>query len=153
MTNSTQNAQPQGGPSSILRGFQNGPANPALATFEAWFSMNRPMLSAMTEINGRLIEHVSRANDEWIEFMGRRFNEDIAASQRFMECRTIEDLLTTYTEMLQQAQRQYQAEFQSFARLNKEFADDTASLVKSHIEATERMAEREIEATEREFRH
>jgi hypothetical protein len=99
--------------------------------------MNRPMMSAMTEINGRLIEHVSRANDELIEFMTRRFNEDLAASQRLMQCRTVEDVFSAYGELLERAQRHYQAEFQSFARLNQELANDTAKLVKSHIEASE----------------
>lgn len=119
------------------RGGQNGTENPALATIEAWLSMNRPMMSAMTEINGRLLEHVSRANDEWIEFMTRRFNEDLAASHRLMECRTVEDIFAAYAELFQRAQRHYQAEIQSFARLNQELADDTANLVKSHIEASE----------------
>lgn len=135
MNTYAQNAQPQGNPKS--RGAQSGSGNPALATIETWLSMNRPMMSAMTEINGRLLEHVSRANDEWIEFMTRRFNEDLAASQRLMECRTVEDIFSAYADLFQRAQRQYQAEFQSFARLNKEFADDTAKLVKSHIEASE----------------
>jgi phasin protein len=135
MTTSAQNAQSQG-TGSRSRGYQNGSENPALATIEAWLSMNRPMMSAMTEINGRLIEHVSRANDEWIEFMTRRFNDDLAASQKLMACRTIEDVFAAYAELFHRAQRHYQAEFQSFARLNKEFADDTANLVKSHIEAT-----------------
>jgi hypothetical protein len=139
MNTYAQNAQSQS--STRSRGSQSGPqngsSNPALATIEAWLSMNRPMMSAMTEINGRFLEHVSRANDEWIEFMTRRFNDDIAASHRLMECRTVEDVFSAYAELIQRAQRQYQAEFQSFARLNKELADDTANLVKSHIEASE----------------
>lgn len=136
MNSNAQNAQAQGVGSSRTRAGQNGGSNPALATLEAWLSMNRPMMSAVTEINERLIEHVSRANDEWIGFLTRRFNEDLAASQRFMECRTVEDVFAAYAEIFQRAQRQYQAEMQSLARLNKEFADDTANLVKSHMEAT-----------------
>jgi hypothetical protein len=130
-----QNAQSQKNANARSRGGQNASSNPALATIETWLSMNRPVMSAMTEINGRLIEHVSRANDEWIEFMTRRFNEDVAASQRLMQCRTVEDIFSAYGELFERAQRQYQAEFQSFARLNQELANDTANLVKSHIEA------------------
>ncbi len=69
--------------------------------------------------------------------MTRRFNEDLAASQRLMECRTVEDVFSAYAELFQRAQRHYQTEIQSFARLNQELADDTANLVKSHIEATQ----------------
>jgi hypothetical protein len=137
MNTSAQNAQSQG--NSRSRGAQNGPQNgsnhPALETIETWLSVNRPIMSAMTEINGRFLEHVQRANAEWVEFMTRRFNEDLAASQRLMQCRTVEDVFKAYAELFQQAQRQYQTEIQSFARLNQELADDTAQLVKSRIEA------------------
>ena len=139
MSTYAQNAQSQSNARSrgSQSGTQNGSGNPALATLETWLSMNRPMMSAMTEINGRLLEHVQRANGEWVEFMTRRFNEDLAASQRLMQCRTVEDVFSAYAELFQRAQRHYQTEIQSFARLNQELADDTANLVKSHIEASE----------------
>jgi len=139
MSTYAQNAQSQSNARSrgSQSGAQNGSSNPALATIETWLSMNRPMMSAMTEINGRLLEHVQRANGEWVEFMTRRFNEDLAASQRLMQCRTVEDVFSAYGELFERAQRQYQTEIQSFARLNQELANDTAKLVKSHIEASE----------------
>lgn len=105
--------------------------------FEAWMSLNRPMLSAMTELNGRFIEQMTRANTEWLGFVNRRFSEDMAASQRFMECRTVQDLFAAYTEFFQRAQQQYQAEFQYFARLNQKLADETASVIKSHMDDVE----------------
>src|SRR5262249_43152604 len=68
-----------------------GLGNPALATFEAWLDINRPVVAAMSEFNGRLIEQMSKANNEWLGFINRRLNEDIAASQRIMECKTLQD--------------------------------------------------------------
>lgn len=111
--------------------------NPSLASFEAWMNINRPMLAAMTELNGRFIEQVSRANNEWMGFVNRRLNEDMAASQRFMECKTVQDLFTAYSEFFQRAQQQYQAEFQYFARLNQKIADETATVIKSHMDDVE----------------
>lgn len=110
---------------------------PGLASFEAWLSINRPMFAAMTELNGRFLEQVSKANNEWIGFVNRRLNEDIAASQRFMECKTVQDLFAAYSDFIQRAQQQYQAEFQYFARLNQKIADETASVIKSHMEEAE----------------
>lgn len=107
------------------------------ASLEAWISINRPMLAAMTEINGRFLEQMSKANNEWIGFVNRRLNEDIAASQRFMQCKTVQDLFAAYSDFFQRAQQQYQAEFQYFARLNQKMADETASVIKSHMDEIE----------------
>lgn len=111
--------------------------NPGLASFEAWLNINRPMFAAMTELNGRFLEQVSKANNEWLGFVNRRLNEDMAASQRFMECKTVQDLFSAYSEFLQRAQQQYQAEFQYFARLNQKLADETANVIKSHMDDVE----------------
>lgn len=111
--------------------------DPSLASFETWLDLNRPMFAAMTELNGRFIEQVSKANNEWLGFVNRRLNEDMAASQRFMECKTVQDLFAAYSEFFQRAQQQYQAEFQYFARLNQKLADETASVVKSHMDDVE----------------
>ena len=111
--------------------------NPGLASLETWMSINRPMLEAMTEINGRLIEQVSRANNEWLGFVNRRMKEDMAASKRFMECKTVQDVFSAYSDFVQRAQQQYQAEFQYFARLNQKLADETATVLKSRMEEAE----------------
>ncbi len=111
--------------------------NPGLASFEAWLGMNRPMFAAMTELNGRFLEQMSRANNEWLGFVNRRLNEDMAASQRFMECKTMQDLFAAYSDFFERAQQQYQAEFQYFARLNQKIADETASVIKSHMDEIE----------------
>lgn len=110
---------------------------PGLASFETWLNINRPMFAAMTELNGRFLEQVSKANNEWLGFVNRRLNEDMAASQRFMECKTVQDLFAAYSDFLQRAQQQYQAEFQYFARLNQKLADETVSVIKSHMDEAE----------------
>jgi len=113
--------------------------NPAMAAMEAWMSFNRPMLAAVTELNGRFVDQMSKANNELLGFVNRRLNEDIATSQRLMECRTLQDLFSAYSEFFQRAQQQYQAEFQYFARLNQKIADDTANVMKSRVEEMQEM--------------
>lgn len=108
--------------------------NPALTAFEAWVSFNRPMVNAMTELNGKLMEQAAKANNEWLGFIGRRLNEDMATSKRFMECKTFQDVVDLYQEFFQRAQQQYQAEFQYFARFNQKLADETATVVRTHLE-------------------
>jgi len=108
--------------------------NPAMTAFESWININRPVMEAMSELNGRWIEQVSKANSEWLGFVNRRLNEDIAASQRIMECKTLQDVFSAYSDFFQRAQQQYQAEFQYFARLNQKLADETASVMKARME-------------------
>lgn len=103
------------------------------AAFTSWFEMQRPMVEALTEANGRIIEQVSRANNEWIGFVGRRIDEDLAASRRFMECRTVQDVMAAYGEYFQRAQHQYQSEVQYFARLNQSLASETAHVMRTHM--------------------
>lgn len=110
---------------------------PSLPSVETWLNINRPMFAAMTELNGRFLEQMSKANNEWLGFVNRRLNEDMAASQRFMECKTVQDLFAAYSDFFQRAQQQYQAEFQYFARLNQKIADDTASVMKSRMDEVE----------------
>jgi hypothetical protein len=95
----------------------------------------------MTELNGRFIEQVSRANNEWLGFLNRRLKEDIATSSRIMECKTPQDFLAAYSDFFQRAQAQYQAEFQYFARLNQKLANETAGVLKSQMESMSDEAE------------
>jgi wobble nucleotide-excising tRNase len=111
-----------------------GLENQAKIAFTTWFDMQRPMIEAMTEMNGRLIEQVSRANEEWIGFVGRRLDEDLATSRRLMECRTTQDVMAAYAEYFQRAQKQYQSEIQHFTRLNQSMANETARAVRTSIE-------------------
>lgn len=122
------------GKKSGANGSAEGLSNPALATFEAWLDINRPMVAAMSEFNDRLIEQVSKANNEWLGFINRRLSEDIAASQRIMECKTLQELFVAYSDFFQRAQVQYKDELQYFTRLNQKLADETASIVKSHMD-------------------
>ena len=46
--------------------------NPALAAFESWINLNRPVMEAVSELNARCIEQVSKANSEWLSFVNRR---------------------------------------------------------------------------------
>lgn len=107
--------------------------NPAAAALQAWIDINRPMMSAMTQINGKLIEQAARVNTEWMGFLNRRLKEDIETSQRMMECKTMQDIMAATSDFFQRAQQQYQAEFQYFAHLNQKIANETAHIVRAQI--------------------
>jgi hypothetical protein len=99
----------------------------------AWYQVQQPAFEAFADLNGRIIDQVSRANTEWINFIGRRLDEDMAASRRLLECRTMADVFKTYTEFFQRAQQQYHSEFQYFTRLNQSMAQETAQAMRAHV--------------------
>ena len=128
----------------VMQGMPALDGNAAMAAMEAWMSFNRPMLAAMTELNGRFVDQFSKANHELMGFVSRRINEDIATSQRLLSCRNMQDLFAAYSEFFQRAQQQYQSEFQHFTRLNQKLADDTTSIMRSRMEQIgEEISERE----------
>lgn len=107
---------------------------PAMMMFDAWLSFNKPMAAAMSEISGRVFEQVSRANSEFMGFINRRVNEDLAMSQKLIECRSVPDMMSACSEYFQTAQQQYQSELQYFTRLNQKLAEEATSVVKSRVE-------------------
>ena len=103
------------------------------AAVAAWMNMQRPMLSMMTEINGRLFDQALRLNDASISFVGRQIEQQITASQRLMKCRTVEEFMSTYQDVLRKAQQEVQTELTEITRLNKSLADDTVEAVRSGL--------------------
>jgi hypothetical protein len=49
---------------------------------------HHPLLNAVTGMNGKLLESVQSAQNEWAEFVYRRVKEDIAASYLLLQCRS-----------------------------------------------------------------
>src|SRR5262245_19972938 len=66
--------------------------------FEAMLQMQRPALTALAEINGRLYESIAAANKEWTSFVNRRLKEDFAVTQQLAECRTPQDIYRVYVQ-------------------------------------------------------
>jgi hypothetical protein len=103
------------------------------AVWTAWMNMQRPMFSMMTEINGRLIGQALRLNDAWIGFFGRQIEHEIVASQRLMKCRTVNEFMSTYQDILRKAQADVQSELTEISRLNQSLAGETVDAVRAGL--------------------
>ena len=66
-----------------------------------------PLFAVVTDINGKLLESAADAHKDWAEFMGRRLKEDIAASQRLMNCQSFTDMQQIYSQYWRTALEQY----------------------------------------------
>jgi hypothetical protein len=86
--------------------------------FEAMLQMQRPGLTAMAELNGRLYDGFAAVNKEWATLVNRRLKEDFAVPQQLAECRTPQDFFQVYAQFFQNACAQYQAGLEQMTKLS-----------------------------------
>src|SRR5262245_236023 len=66
-----------------------------------------PLLAVVTDINRKLLESAALVHKDWAEFVYRRVKEDIAVSDRLMNCQSLGDMQQIYSQYLQTAFEQY----------------------------------------------
>jgi len=126
----------------------NGRAEPAFPpimmpfSFEAFMDMNRPALTAMANMNGKVYDGISALNKSWVAFVNRRLKEDLAMPRQLAECKTVQDMYGVYREFFQTAFTDYQAEFEQMAKLGKSLAEDAAEAVQAGAEEAARAVDK-----------
>ena len=70
---------------------------------EALMEMNRPALSAMAEVNGKVYENLATLNKSWVAFVNRRLKEDFAMPKQLAACKTVQDMYSVYADFFQTA--------------------------------------------------
>jgi hypothetical protein len=101
---------------------------------EALMELNRPALSVMAEVNGRVYENLASLNKSWIAFVNRRLKEDLAMPKQLAGCRTVQDMYSVYADFFQTAVTDYQSEFEQMSKLGKSIAEETAQAVQTRLE-------------------
>lgn len=119
----------------------NGKANgqaafpfPVAFNFEQLMDLNRPALSAMAEVNGKVYDNLATLNKTWVTFVNRRLKEDLAVPQQLASCKTVQDMVGVYRGFFENAVADYQAEFEELSKLGKSMTEDTVAAVQSRIE-------------------
>jgi hypothetical protein len=92
---------------------------------EALMKMNRPALTAMAQVNGKVYENLSAMNKSWAEFLNRRLKEDLGVASQLATCKSMQDVYGLYSEYLQTAMSDYRAGLEEIGKLGKTLADDT----------------------------
>jgi hypothetical protein len=85
-----------------------------------------PLLNAVTGMNGKLLESVESAQNEWAEFVYRRVKEDIAASYLLLKCRSFTDMQEIYLRYLQTAFEQYRDHSERVVKRGKSMTTELA---------------------------
>ncbi|MDX2306676.1 MAG: phasin family protein [Hyphomicrobium sp.] len=116
--------------------------NNARNAMSAWMSLQLPMFSLMTELNGRLIHEAMKANSEFIALCGERIEHGLVCSQRMMRCRSVREMLDANAEFLRGHQERTRIEIRTISRINKSVADQTLAAVRSSIDDNDQAAMR-----------
>ena len=107
-------------------------------TLEALIEFNRPALTALAQMNGKVYDGIAAMNKNWAAFVNRRLKEDLAVPQQLAGCKTVQDMYGVYAEFLQTACADYQSEIERIAKLGKSLADDTLQTMQSHMQHSAR---------------
>ena len=92
---------------------------------------HHPLLNAVTGMNGKLLESVESAQNEWAEFVHRRVKEDIAASYLLLKCRSFTDMQEIYLRYLQTAFEQYRDHSERVVKRGKSMTTELAQTMGS----------------------
>jgi hypothetical protein len=106
--------------------------------FESLMELNRPALTAMAQMNGKVYDGLATLNKNWVAFINRRLKEDLAVPQQLAACKTVQDMYGVYAEFFQNACSDYQSEFEQMTKLSKSLADDTIQAIQTHVEESVR---------------
>ncbi len=100
----------------------------ALATplgLDALMELNRPALTAMAQVNGKVYENLAAMNKSWADFLNRRLEKDLGMPKQLAACKSVQDVYGVYADFFQTAVADYQSEFEEMSKLGKTLADDT----------------------------
>jgi hypothetical protein len=106
--------------------------------FESLMELNRPALTAMAQMNGKVYDGLANINKNWVAFLNRRLKEDLSVPQQLAACKTVQDMYGVYAEFFQTACADYQSEFEQMTKLGKSLADDTLQAIQARMEETAR---------------
>jgi hypothetical protein len=69
--------------------------------------MVNPMMTALADMSGSILEGFATAQKDWADFFQRRIREDVAVSRALMNCQSLPDMYQIYSLYLRTAFEQY----------------------------------------------
>ena len=96
---------------------------------------SNPLFAVVTDINGKLVESAARVQKDWAEFVHRRVKEDIAVSQRLMNCQSLADMQQIYSQYFQTALEHYREQSERAVERGKSMTEAVAESMESGANA------------------
>lgn len=105
----------------------------------AWSTHPVPLLTVMSDINGKWLESAVRTQKDWTDFIHRRVQEDISASQQLMSCRSLTEMQQVYARYWRTAFDQLREQSERVLQSGKSVTEELAQTMKQRVEeATQR---------------
>ena len=82
-----------------------------------------PLLAVATDANGKLLESVASAQKDWAEFVHRRIKENVAASQRLLNCKSLTDVQEVCSQYLLAALEHYREQSEKVIQTGKSMTE------------------------------
>ena len=90
-----------------------------------------PLLAVATDANGKLLESVASAQKEWVEFVHRRIKENVAASQRLLNCKSLTDVQEVYSQYFLAAFEHYREQSEKVIQIGKSMTEGLVQTTES----------------------
>jgi hypothetical protein len=101
---------------------------------DALMELNRPALTAMAEMNGKVYENLAAMNKQWAAFLNRRLEKELGMPKQLAACKSVQDVYGVYADFFQAAVADYQTEFEQMSKLGKTLADDALQAIQTRPE-------------------
>jgi hypothetical protein len=96
--------------------------------------MVNPMMTALADMSGSILEGFATAQKDWADFFQRRIREDVAVSRALMNSSSLPDMYQIYSQYLRTAFEQYREHsehvVQRGATIAQHLAETTEAKVK-----------------------
>ena len=101
---------------------------------ETFMEINRPALTAMAQVNGKVYDKIASMNTHWMAFVNRRLEKDLGMPRQLAACKTVQEMYGVYTDFFQTAVSDYQSEFEEMGKLGRTLADETLQAMQTRAE-------------------
>jgi hypothetical protein len=107
---------------------------------ETFVGINRPALTAMAQVNGKVYDNIATMNAHWVAFVNRRLKKDLGMPRQLAACKTVQEVYGVYADFFQTAVSDYQSEFEEMSRLGRTLADEALQAMQTRAEEAQREA-------------
>ena len=101
------------------------------------------MMGGLRSSNKFAAEAVSEMNREWLEFLNRRLQQDLALPQRLASCKGVAEAWGIYAEFSQTALNDYLEEFAELTRMRNSAANASRHAMQDDLGAAGRNTPRD----------